>query len=318
VINSNFLFWSFFFLLSYFYIEFLFSVFFSNLHKNTKDYIIIYTLKKTHFLFKNNILLYINNWIVFIFITYKLTNINFFLLSYIVVYFLISYFFVFFLKNNIVFINFNILIFLMISFFVNSYIYLFLYLELYSLFFYFFFLQNNIKQKIFLIQYKNMLLLYLLNNFLASILFLLGIFSIIYYIGSTNFLESNILNSLDIHYEYYILIISLFIKLSLPGYHFLKIEIYKYLNIENVIFFSVITIYINFFFINFIFSQPITFNILNNYKQFHIILILTILFFVQKLKINNFQEFIAYSGFATNNLIILNFLIKKLDNYLKM
>ena len=206
----------------------------------------------------------------------------------------------------------------MISFFINSYIYLFLYLELYSLFFYFFFLQNNIKQKIFLIQYKNMLLLYLLNNFIASILFLLGIFSVVYYIGSTNFLETNLLNSLDVHYEYYILIISLFIKLSLPGYHFLKVEIYKYLNIENVIFFSVITIYINFFFINFIFSQPITFNVLNSYKQFHIILILAILFFIQKLKINNFQEFIAYSGFATNNLIILNFLIKKLEYYLKI
>ena len=206
----------------------------------------------------------------------------------------------------------------MISFFINSYIYLFLYLELYSLFFYFFFLQNNIKQKIYLIQYKNMLLLYLLNNFIASVLFLLGIFSIVYYIGSTNFLETNILNSLNVHYEYYILIISLFIKLSLPGYHFLKVEIYKYLNIENVIFFSVITIYINFFFINFIFSQPITFNVLNNYKQFHIILILAILFFIQKLKINNFQEFIAYSGFATNNLIILNFLIKKLEHYLKI
>jgi hypothetical protein len=163
-----------------------------------------------------------------------------------------------------------------------------------------------------------MLLLYLLNNFIASILFLLGIFSVVYYIGSTNFLETNLLNSLDVHYEYYILIISLFIKLSLPGYHFLKVEIYKYLNIENVIFFSVITIYINFFFINFIFSQPITFNVLNSYKQFHIILILAILFFIQKLKINNFQEFIAYSGFATNNLIILNFLIKKLEYYLKI
>jgi hypothetical protein len=154
-----------------------------------------------------------------------------------------------------------------------------------------------------------MLLLYLLNNFIASILFLLGIYSIFYYLGSTNFLEVNIVNSLEIHYQFYILVLSFIVKLSLPGYHFLKIEIYKYLNIENVIFFSVITIYINFFFINFIFFQNILFNVINSYKHLHIIFLFIFFFFIQKLKINNFQEFIAYSGFASNNLIILNFLI---------
>jgi hypothetical protein len=98
--------------------------------------------------------------------------------------------------------------------------------------------------------------------------------------------------------------------MNLPGFHFLKIEIYKYLNLEIVILFSVIIIYINFFFMIFFFNQSIIFNVLNHYKYLNLLLILTFFFFIQKLKINNFQEFISYSGFATNNLIILNFLLK--------
>jgi hypothetical protein len=111
-----------------------------------------------------------------------------------------------------------------------------------------------------------------------------------------------------------LLIISFVIKLNLPGFHFLKIEIYKYLNLEVVILFSVITIYVNFFFIIFFFSQTIIFNLLNTYKYLSILILLVFFFFIQKLKINNFQEFISFSGFATNNLIILNFLLKGLDN----
>lgn len=99
-------------------------------------------------------------------------------------------------------------------------------------------------------------------------------------------------------------------KISLPGFHFLKIEIYKYLDIEIVIFFSVITIYINYMFIVFFFNQNIILVLLSNYKFLNLLILLVFFFFIQKLKINNFQEFISYSGFATNNLIILNFLIK--------
>lgn len=155
-----------------------------------------------------------------------------------------------------------------------------------------------------------MLLLYLLNNFFASILFLLGIFFIIYYYGSVNFLELQLLNNNDKHWELILLIVSFIIKLNLPGFHFLKIEIYKYLNIEIVILFSVIIIYINFFFMIFFFNQTIIFTLLNTYKYLSLLLILILFFFIQKLKINNFQEFISFSGFATNNLIVLNFLLK--------
>lgn len=103
--------------------------------------------------------------------------------------------------------------------------------------------------------------------------------------------------------------LSFIIKLSLPGYHFLKIEIYKYLSSTNVIYFSVISLYINFIFMTFTFNQNIIFFILNAYKIHSFLLLCAMFFFIHKLKISNFQEFIAYSGFATGNLILLNFLI---------
>ena len=102
--------------------------------------------------------------------------------------------------------------------------------------------------------------------------------------------------------------ISFILKLSLPGYHFLKIELYKYLSVSNVILFSVVTLYINYTFTIFVFNQNLIFFLLNYFKIFNLIIFCGLFFFIQKLKVSNFQEFIAYSGFATNNLIIINFL----------
>ena len=104
-------------------------------------------------------------------------------------------------------------------------------------------------------------------------------------------------------------------KLTLPGFHYLKLEIYKYLSFENVILFSVLTTYVNFVLILFLFNHNFIIQTLLLYKYLNLLLILGILFIIQKLKINNFQEFISYSGFATNNFILFNFLIKNTKTY---
>lgn len=97
--------------------------------------------------------------------------------------------------------------------------------------------------------------------------------------------------------------------MSFPGYHFLKIELYKYLDVSIVILFSIITIYINYLLSIFFFNQNVIFNVINTYKFLTLLLIFSIFFLINKLKISNFQEFISFSGFATNNLIVLNFII---------
>lgn len=301
--------WLIIFLGIYFYSEFFYSLVFHSFFKNLKFFSIQQTKNKNSLIFKNLSYLMIINLIILFLFTLKssLTNIFF---SFIVIFIFINRYINKYFENYINFLNFNIIIFFSFFFFINNYVTFYLFIELYAIIFYFFFLNINFNFKqLFLIQYKNSLLLYLFNNFFTSILYLFGLHYIISQYGTINFYELNFFNSLSSDLCLYIIIISFVFKLSLPGYHFLKIEIYKYLTINNVILFSVITLYINFLLTLFFFNQNIIFFILNSYKFLNLLILCVFFFFIHKLKISNFQEFISYSGFATNNLIILNFLI---------
>jgi hypothetical protein len=132
---------------------------------------------------------------------------------------------------------------------------------------------------------------------------------IIFLYGTTQFNELVLFNT-NIHNEYLAsLILSILIKLSLPGFHFLKIEMYKYLSLDNVIIFSVTTLFVNFLLINFLLNINLVVNIFNTFKFVCLLIVISIFIIIQKLKLSTFQEFIAYSGFATNNLILLNLIV---------
>ncbi len=132
---------------------------------------------------------------------------------------------------------------------------------------------------------------------------------IIFLYGTTQFNELVLFNT-NIHNEYLAsLILSILIKLSLPGFHFLKIEMYKYLSLDNVIIFSVTTLFVNFLLINFLLNINLVVNIFNTFKFVCLLIVISIFIIIQKLKLSTFQEFIAYSGFATNNLILLNLIL---------
>lgn len=310
MINLNFLFWNFLFLFSFIYIEYIITLIFKNFFNKTKNYSIL-NLKNNNFIinWKNKYIHIINILILLYFITLKITIFNN-LIFFIFIYLIINQIFIFLNNNTINFINFNVIIFSFIFFFINNLITFFIYIEFYSIIYYFFFINNKNNIKIYLIQYKNSLLLYLFNNFITSILFLFTLIFVINKFGTVNFLELYYLKNIDsLNSIIYLLILSFIIKLSLPGFHFLKLEIYKYLNYELVIIFSVISLYLNYIFIFYLFNINFIFNILQTYKYLTLLIVLFFFFFIQKLKINNFNEFIAYSGFATNNLIMLNYLI---------
>ena len=193
--------------------------------------------------------------------------------------------------------------------FINSLVIFFLFLELYSILFYFFFLNNIPSSKTSLLNFKNSLLLYLFNNFLATVTFLIGLNFIIEKFGTTNLVELNYIFTINTNWQEYFLIFSFILKLSLPTIHYLKLEVYKYLNIDSGVFFSVISLYIYFTLLVFFLSNNFIYIIFIHYKLFNIIMLLSLVFFINKLKITNFQEFIAYSGYATNNIILLILLI---------
>ena len=307
--SSNFYIFSIIFFLTYSYSEFFYSMLIHSTFKNLKVFSIELTKIKNILIYKNNSFVIVINLLLLLFITLKI-NLNNILFSFVFIYIFITKYINKYFDKYITFLNFSIISFCTIFFFINNYIIFYLFIELYAIIFYFFFLNINFNFKqIYLIQYKNSLLLYLVNNFLTSILYLIGLNYIINYYGTVNFYELNFFNFLRIDWTLYFLIFSFILKLALPGYHFLKIEIYKYLSLNNVILFSTITLYLNFLFTVFLFNQNLIFFTLNSYKFLNLLLLFIFFFFIHKLKISNFQEFVSYSGFATNNLIILNFLI---------
>lgn len=309
MISSSFIIWLFLILVVYIYIEFFSSVLINNIFKNIKSLTITYTKKNNFIFFKTNSNSLIINFLLFFFLTLKISDMNIFF-SLILIFVFINKFINKFLKNYIYILNFNLLIFLILFFFVNNFIIFYLFIELYAILFYFFFLNVNFNFKnLYLIKYKNSLMLYLFNNFLTSILYLFGLNFLISNYGTINFVELTFFSNTIINWQLYLLVISFLLKMSFPGYHFLKIELYKYLDVSIVILFSIITLYINYLFTIFFFNQNIIFFIINYYKYITLLLLVSIFFFIHKLKISNFQEFISFSGFATNNLIILNFII---------
>lgn len=310
MINLNYSFWSIILLFTYIYVEIFNLIIFYSIFKNTKNFLINYSKKTIKNINVKNIF-YI--YLIFIFLHFfslKVDYVDNYILSIIFFYFLFIYFIKDDISPNYHFLLFNICFFLVLFNLINSLVIFFIYIELYSIIFYFFFIVYNKEKNINILQYKNMLLLYLFNNFFSTILFLIGMYFIIYYYGTLNFTELKYL-TVTSHWEVYFIIVSFMIKLALPGFHFLKIEIYKYLTFDIIIIYSLITLLLNYIFITFLFNQNIIYINLKTYKLFNLLIIFSFAVLIQKLKVNNFHEFIAYSGFSTNTLIIINYIIKK-------
>lgn len=309
MLSSNFYIWLFIVLILYFYTEFFSLILINNNLKNIKFLSSRLTFLKTPLLVKSLSFIIIINFLIIFMLTLKI-NLSNILLIFILIFTLINKYLERYFNNYITFLNFNITIFLFLFFFINNFILFYLFIELYAIIFYFFFLNINFNFKqLSLINYKNSLLLYLFNNFLTSVTYLIGLSYVISNWGTVNFYELNFFNYFKPDWTLYLLIFSFILKLSLPGYHFLKIEVYKYLSLNNVILFSIITLYLNFLFTIFFFHHNLIFSILSSLKILNVLILCIFFFFLHKLKISNFQEFISYSGFATNNLILLNFLI---------
>lgn len=217
----------------------------------------------------------------------------------------------FYSQSNFLFLLFNMFYLIIFSTFINSIVIFFLFVELYAILFYFIFLNSiNLEITLDVLKLKNALLLYLIGNFLTTALLLMGLNAIIENYGTTQFLELTLLTtSSNISPQIIFVVVGFLLKLGLPTLHLLKLEIYKYLHTNVVIFFSITTLLFNYYLVINFLSYNIFIFILLEYKIIYILLCLNLLFLTQKLKISSFNEFIAYSGFTTNNLILINFLL---------
>lgn len=293
-------------MVTFLYSEILFGIFYKNIWKQLKDLTISTTKTKLVTSSINaKILNFIFTLLFFYILTQKSSMLILLLPALCTIYIIKS---IFIKNSNHMLVISSILVLSTLFTYVNNFILFFIFLEFYSIVFYFYLLNQNSFSSTLLIRYKNNLLLYLFNNFIISIFFMFFTSHVIYVYGTVNFRELCLFSDLNNNY-FIFLILTIIIKLSLPGMHYLKIEMYKYIELESVILFSVTTLFINFLLINFLTSINMVVNVLSTYKLIILLLPISIVIIIQKLKINTFNEFIAYSGFVTNNLILLNFVI---------
>lgn len=182
----------------YIYTEFFSSFLINNIFKNLKSITINYTKKNNFIFFKTNSNNLILNFLFLYFLTFKIEGLNFFF-SLLLLFIFINKFINKFVKNYLYLLNFNLIIFLILFFFVNNFVIFYLFIELYAILFYFFFLNVNFNFKnLYLIKYKNSLMLYLFNNFLTSILYLFGLNFLISNYGTINFIELTFFSNTEI------------------------------------------------------------------------------------------------------------------------
>ncbi len=221
------------------------------------------------------------------------------------IYFLINYVFI---KNFHLIIILSIVIFIYLLCTITNLLYFLFLIELIGTIYYFFFIENMSKvTNINLVKYKNLLLLYLWNSLLTTLLYGFSCLFIVNTLGTLNFLE---LNNLNVNSFYlFLLFFSFCWKLGLPTFHYLKLEIYKFISKENLILFSIISISTNYAIIYFIVTQNFFWINSINFKFFNVLILTSISLIINNFKILNFQQFISYSSIISLNFIIILFII---------
>lgn len=211
-------------------------------------------------------------------------------------------------NNNVLYLTLpTFLIFLFFIFYIKSLLVFFFFVELYSVLYYFCFLSSYNFTSQTLLKYKNGLLFLLWNNFLTSLFLVLGCFFTLQTTGTTDFYELNLITT-EI-YAVYLFLLGLFWKLGLPVFHFLKLEIYKYLLRENVFLFSILTTLINVIILFMVLSQPVIFNNLFLHNWVVIIISFSILLSLVNLNTTNILQFFAFSSIFTLTTVLSIFVM---------
>lgn len=206
---------------------------------------------------------------------------------------------------------FIILFFICFSFlllFVKSLITLLFILELYGLIYYFFFIERfRFNKFLTLVKFKNLLALYLWNSFLTSLFFGFGCYLVSCKTGTLCFNELEFFRQ-EPGTGVYLIFFSICWKLGIPGFHFYKIQLYRFLEKSNLFLFSILSIIFNIVLFQFLLYQPIFFNCLSLYcfSNYFFFFIIFIIFYY--IKINSFQNFIAFSSLVTVNYILIGIL----------
>lgn len=186
-------------------------------------------------------------------------------------------------------------------FYATNFILFFLGLELVAILYFFFFIQQFQVKILTFVKLKNLISSYLWISFFTLLLLSLFLVIVLFTCGTSDFKELNYLHSTSSPFMWSLLLLILFWKIGMPGFHFFKLEMYKYLNIVMLLCFSAITLYLNIFFINFILAH---FQGLLQFQSFFFLIYsLGVNYFLvaKGLELSTLYQFLAIS--AVNTLI---------------
>lgn len=177
-----------------------------------------------------------------------------------------------------------------------DYISFLLIVETITTLYFFFFLKYSYSNLLSVIKYKNLISYYLWLSFFTLLFIVLNTLLWVFKFGILDFVELSFFLK-DSTYIVFILI-GFFWKLGVPGFHFFKLELYKYLEILPLIIFSTISLVVNtllFTYLLYIFSIVVSFKLL----IFFLVISLNLILLVQGLDKIYFFYFFALSSIST-------------------
>lgn len=267
------------------------------------------------FSFKSNYFVTLQLYIFFYLLTNKLLNNyennNLTILCFWVAFIFMCYNFVIgIVNNNHLFSNFSNLniyiawITIMFLIYNKNYITLLFILECFSAGYLLFFINLEVNNKLTNLL-KKLVVLMLFNSTILIIFYVLGLIFIIISCGTLDFLE---LNNLPISLKflgYTLILFSVFVKLGLPSVHFLKLEIYKYLDTSLCFFYVFFTCFFNIILLIILLQLTNLYIICSYYKLFNMLFLSISLLIIYAKKPENIFLFMAYSTLIAFFFIII-------------
>lgn len=214
-----------------------------------------------------------------------------------------------YLKNNNYILWIWLLVVVNFFYYTNNLLVFILVLEIIATIYYFFFLNTIESETYSLIKLKNLIINYLWLSLLTLLFFCYTIIFLIQNVGTLDFYELQLFTSNINSIAGMLFLISLFWKIGLPGFHFFKYEIYRYLPLLTIFYFSLFSIMINIYILLFVVVKlPILFF---SAKYFLILFILlsNILLVLQGIDNVKLFQFLALSGLNTITTILLFILL---------
>ena len=193
---------------------------------------------------------------------------------------------------NLLFITTNLIVFILV-------------VELLATLYYFFFLNSLYNQKQTIIKIKNLLINYIWLSLLTLLFCIISFIFIIMGVGTLDFLELTLLSSYLNKSVYLFLFIAMAWKLGLPIFHFFKLELYQFLELDIIFYFSIFSIVINsYLYIYLGVSIPQLYTNINLFLILFII-VTNILLIYRGIDSLKFFQFLAFSGINTLSTIII-------------